>query len=395
MTTVDNLIKSIVNHNPELLDREMKSQDLKALRNLTRLVDDPKYITENQSKLIIRLLKDNITCFKDFEAEINQIVSAPTWARNFRVLQQLRKLYVGKDLEIPQIVIEYSFSSDLHRIILGLFKSVDGLYAVTNGKIYGAPLTEKNIVELVDKLKVFKFSISEELTDYYNTIKSWSKNDILDQYRITTISYPNFEKQIIADLGIDTAINNNIINDRSIRYQYFPENPEKNPKNLVEILANRTATKVWIDNSVFPLSNLIKSFIELKRLPTLVVLDTRDDKKCLKNLKFLSDSLEENGIFEGVGVYFRLDNHTDGKDFNQYIAEKKYNSQLDANTKIVVVQSGKIPKFLLKSAWKPMSVVSIDHPLRHSKTAVYSNCCDLIVTYTDTQPIIESRFPWE
>ena len=41
-----------------------------------------------------------------------------------------------------------------------------------------------------------------------------------------------------------------------------------------------------------------------------------------------------------------------------------------------------------------MSVISIGNPLRHSKTAVYANCCDLIIAYTDNEPIIESRNEW-
>ena len=59
------------------------------------------------------------------------------------------------------------------------------------------------------------------------------------------------------------------------------------------------------------------------------------------------------------------------------------------------VQTGKIPKFLLKTDWKPMSVLSLGATLRHSKTAVYASCCDLILTYSDAEPIMETMLKWE
>jgi len=75
------------------------------------------------------------------------------------------------------------------------------------------------------------------------------------------------------------------------------------------------------------------------------------------------------------------------------IGEKKYNSPLDSDTQIVGVQSGKIPKFFLSNAWRPMSVIVLDNVMgmRHGKTAVYTNCCDLILEYSDTAPIVEKH----
>jgi hypothetical protein len=109
----------------------------------------------------------------------------------------------------------------------------------------------------------------------------------------------------------------------------------------------------------------------------------------------LSENLKDFGIYENIGIYFRLDNTDGGKEFNQYIANNSYNCQLDSTTKIVGVQSGKIPKFLLKTDWKPMSVISLGNQLRHSKTAVYANSCDLIISYSESEPIMETALKWE
>lgn len=398
MNIADNVLKRIAIDHADSMSRSVSSRDAKVLKNLAKLVDDAKYITKNQANLVLKILSDNADHLPEFREDIHALVETPVWARPFRIVQQRRKIFIDHTLEYPQIIIELTYSAELQKIIVGLSKSVEGFYQMAPGKAYGAALTEKNIVELIDKLKTFKFSVSDELKELYNTIKSWSKTDYEEQYRITTISYPNFEKQIVADLGFDTAIDERIICDRSNRYQYFvknSENFENLPKNLTEVIAFRKQSKVWVDNTTYDLTEILEAFKTLRRLPTLVVFDTRDSTKCLEKLKKLSESLEKIGITDGVGIYFRLDNDAPGKEFNQFIAEKKFNCHLDHNTKIVGVQSGKIPKFLLKTDWKPMSVVSLDHPLRHSKTAVYASCCDLIITHTESEPIIETRYPWE
>jgi len=107
----------------------------------------------------------------------------------------------------------------------------------------------------------------------------------------------------------------------------------------------------------------------------------------------LSTALEHNGIFDKIGVYFRLPNDTAGKKFNQLIKEKQYNYNLTSDTQVAVVMSGKLPKFFLKTAWTPMSVVALDTKmgLRHGKTSVYANCCDLIIEWAEKETMFDNR----
>jgi hypothetical protein len=168
----------------------------------------------------------------------------------------------------------------------------------------------------------------------------------------------------------------------------------KNPgENLVEYVANRPTTRIWVDKSQHSLSDILNTLITLRRLPVLFVFDNTDETTYLENLTILSDSLSTAGIFEKIGIYFRLPNTDTGRKFNQLIATNSYNSKLDNETKVAGVQGGKIPKFFLTSGWKPMSVIAIDTRmgLRHGKTSVYTNCCDLIIEYANESSILESR----
>lgn len=127
----------------------------------------------------------------------------------------------------------------------------------------------------------------------------------------------------------------------------------------------------------------------------MVVFDSWQTENCLKNLQNLGVSLDSNNITDGVGIYFRLPSDELGKSFNSFISEKKYNSKLDSSTQIAGVQTGKLPKFFLKDcSWEPKSVIVLGNNLRHSKTAVYSNRCDLIISHSDKESIFETTTGW-
>lgn len=396
MVTVDRILLNIVQSNTPVLEEVLAKRDSKVLRSLANAVLTPNFITENQARLLIKVLLENSEKLNLNSTDVARINDAPTWSKTFKIIDRTKKMYVGNNSSgDPSIFIEFAFSANLRKVMQGLEKKVFGLTPVHPGRIYHADLSEKNVVLLVDTLQKLEFEIDEKITNFYETIKNWSKKEVTDQFYLTNITHNNFQTHITADLGIDTAIDQNVINDRSLRYQYFTEENGKNPENLTEIIAMRTEPRIWINKQDNSLDNLFQSLTNLRRFPLMLVFDAYDEKRCLQDLTEISENLEKIGIFSDVGIYFRLENTETGKEFNKLIADKKYNSQLDQHTKIVGVQNGKIPKFLLKTGWKPMSIVSLNTSLRNTKTSVYANCCDLVITYSDTRPLIETKQRWQ
>ncbi len=395
MHTIDNLLLKIVNHTAPTIEEQLSSKDSAILRSLATAVNGHHFITENQSRLLMKILKINQEKIPNFKEEIEVSLEAPSWSRRFRQIEQIRKLYISPIADsMPVLAIEFTFSNSIRKLIHGLNKNIESLIQINPGKLYYADFTEKNIVTLVESLSKHGFQIEEKVKNHYDTIKSWSKDEIKNQFLITTLTNQNFQKHITADLGVTTPIDENIIIDRRMRYQYFVEIDLKIGENLTEILANRTRPKIWVDSNSYGLEQVIESLIELKRFPLMLVFDSYDADTQYKDLEKISKILDNLQITENVGIYFRLPNTTIGKQFNDLIAQRKYNSQLDTSTKIVGVTSGKIPKFFISNDWKPMSVIAINAPLRHSKTAVYANCCDLIISYSSTEPIIEKTDKW-
>jgi len=392
--TIDNLLLKIVNFTEPTVEALIPARDSKVLRSLATSIASNFFITENQSRLLMKILKDNSKKMTNFSEEISLALQEPMWSRSFRHIEQIKKLYIKKNEEQePILVVEFTFNSEIRKTLTGLGKKLDGGLNSSNQKVWPIELTEKNIVLVYEALEPLGFEVDEIVKNHYRTIKSWSEQEIRDQFLLTNIEHQNFQKAITADLGIETAIDQNIINDRSIRYQFFTENAKNHGETLTETIANRSKSRVWVDKNQHSVTEVISSLVELRRLPLLVVFDTIVNDKYLKNLKILSESLEENGIFDGVGIYFRLPNDEMGKQFNNFIAEKKYNQRLDDRLKVAAVMSGKIPKFFLSTPWKPMSVITLDTKmgLRHGKTSVYSNCCDCIVEWAEADTMFDKK----
>lgn len=388
MLTADQILLDIINHSSPTIEECIAKRDCRVLRSIASAIQGPNFITDNQSRLLLKIIRDNREKLDRINSDLEDMLKMPTWSKDFRQVDRTKKFYIGNIDHTHHLVVEFAFSSAIRKTLTALSTKVSGLIQSANGRVYFADLTEKNIVVLVDTLTALEFDIEEKIQDFYKTIKSWSEADVRNQFRIDTITHPNFQKQLIEDLGVETQIDKNIINDRSVRYHFFTEKSEKIPENLTEKIANRTSSRVWADRKTVSLEDIFETLVELKRFPALVVFDSFDNKKCLADLQLVSETLENFRFFDDVGIYFRLNSDPIGKEFNQMIADKNYNVQLTSNTKVVGVANGKIPKFLLKTNWKPMSVISIGKGLQNNKTSVYANCCDLNIAWTDAEPIV-------
>jgi len=391
MITIDELLLDIVNNTNPSVEDMMPARDSRVLRSLSTSVNSHYFITENQSKLILKLFKEHKSALQKIWHDIFDVLADPQWSRSLRQVEEYKKLQLSKDADGNIILsINFSYSSNIRKVLQVNSSKIDGLIQVNPAKGYTALLTEKNVILLVDLLSTLQFEIDDEIINYTKIIKSWNRKEIEDRFDITNISNQNFHKSITNELGAETSLDHLIIKDRSFRYQYTFNNTEDKPATLAGDLAYRDISKVWVDSAVYSLQQVISSLIELRRAPILIVFPNWDVDTVYKNMLVLDTALKENKVNNNVGMYFRMDNQGVGKEFNQLIANNKYNSQLDDNTSIVGIQAGKIPKFLLKARWTPMSVIVLD-TIRNNKSMVYANCCDLIISYTDTKPVLDLK----
>jgi hypothetical protein len=393
MTTIDNLLLKIINHQGPGIETLLAPKDASTLRSLAQQAAGAVFITENQSNLLLKILQSNKKKLSNIDDTLASTLADPTWSRPFRQVEQIKKLYIAKVSEDPEICIEFTYSANIRKLLQQSSKHIENLHSGDLGKKWYADLTEKNIVSLVELLTPFDFDITKDITSYYTIIKSWDESSIRSQFLISNIENNNFQKHITADLGIDTPVTQHIIHDRSIRYQYFVDTAKNPGENLTEYIANRSTNRLWINKKEHTLDAVIQSITDLKRHPMLVVFQSENEAVSTQQLEMLVNSLEKCGIISDIGVYFRFDNTPAGTVFNKIIADRQLNAKLDQHTKVACILGSKLPKFFLKNAWRPMSVLGLNTKLglRHGKTSVYSKSCDLVLDYCDEPALLEHK----
>ena len=390
---VDQLLYKIVKEADEYTRTNLSKKDFSTLTSLHDTITGNVYITENQARLILKILKENQKKLSNFSSEIEQAVASPVWLKSFRAVESVKKFFIesigGED---PCLTIEVTYNSHIRKMLNSKMTNLEEFGQADGFKTFKVALTEKNIITLYEMLEPLQFEIDPDIKNHYTTIKSWSKSEAENQFFVDNITSKTFHKHILQDVNIDIFKDPLILADRSMRYKFTTAINKNHGESLAEHIASRPTTRIWVDKNQHSLVELIESLKRLHRLPLLLIFEIQETAKFQENLDTLSYALEKNDITDNVGIYFRLANTDDGKKFNQTIANKQYNKILDQATQVAVVQSGKLPKFFLKNSWTPMSIINIDPRMgsRHGKTAVYSNCCDLIIDYAAEQPMTET-----
>jgi hypothetical protein len=382
MITIDSVLTELFQLDINKLDNRISNRDKKVLISLAKQLAVGQFLTENQSTLLIKIFKEN----KDsIPSPYNEVIDYPTWSRPFRVLEQFRRMFIAKEHD-GRFVVEFTYNKRLRQQISEITKQIDGQLLSLNSKQYSLALTEKNLYLIVHTFKSQGFDIDPLITEFYEEISNILSTDA-DMFDVFDLPNKHIINAVTKEIGNITPENVLLLNDRRLRFQYsiYPKSSES---SLVNSLANRPNTKVWVDSNTTPLTEVVRALLTLNRLPVLVVFNGHESKECLQNLKKLSDALKNNSINSSNGIYFRFDNITDSnKDFNHTIAQLGYNSPLTENTVVAGIANNKLPKFFIKSPWYPMSVITFSNNFKSNKTSVYCDAVDLIVYYNDKRPL--------
>ncbi len=384
MNTIDHLLIELYNIGVEKLDTSVPVRDKKILSSLARQIISGHFLTENQSKLLVKILKENYNSVQlAYGSEVPSL-EEPTWSSPFRVIEQLRKIFISRDVE-KHILIEFTYNKKLRQVVTELNKVIDGQMISVNSKQYAIPLTEKNIYNVIKTFKPYKFDVDQNLLVFFEEISEIIKKQE-NVFDVFNLKNEKLIHAIISDIGDISEDNLLLLNDRRFKYQYqvFPKIHEK---SLSVAIAQRTAPRIWIDSNVTPFDEVIQSLIVLKRFPLLFVFDGHNSKESIENLKKIANSLEKNNIAEGTGIYFRFDNSSpNDKEFNSLIAGLGYNTMLTKDTRVVGISNNKLPKFMINSPWRPNSVISFSNNFKNNKTSIFCDDVDLTIYYNERKP---------
>ena len=385
MITTDALLIELFQQGIEKLGSQIPNRDKKILISLSKQITAGQFLTENQSTLLVKIFTENLELITNIVAEYRVPIEFPAWSQSFRVIEQVRKIFIAKD-DNGRILVEFTYNKRLRQQISDLNTSIEGQMLAVNRKQYSIPLTEKNLHLVVNAFKNQGFEIDHNLMEFYGEISEILKTTNT-QFNVFSLTDKKLGTAVINEIGSIHEDNLILLNDRRQKFQYsiFQKNPEISLKNS---LANRPGIRVWIDSNQTSLDQVVGGLHELNRLPLLVIFNGHESKESLQNLEKLAISLKNCGISTDAGIYFRFDNISEhDKKFNSLVGQLNYNTQLTNKTLIAGIANNKLPKFLLTSKWYPKSVISFSNNFKSNKTSVYCDAVDLIVYYNDKRPL--------
>lgn len=294
--------------------------------------------------------------------------------------------------EGPWIAIRFIFQKKLISSIEQVKRALgEGIYDREN-KIHYFPINEKTVYEI---LSVFNeqngFEVEEQVTEYYEKVLHMKNNK--DQYlpgiyslKLKNLHQKSFDYAIssIGEPNIDNLCHYYDQKDKFGLYHFDEEDVTLSIKSLNPLsqsIVKRNKNQVQVSTKKYTVENIAESILELYRFPLVIVLD---EKTCYSELTQFHRAF--NGIIpnESCSVLFRLDNDTDGTEFNQYIKNNNLNNLVDNSTKIVYINNSKVPKPLLKTEWIPnAAITTYSGRSNKGKTDSYLAGLDLVIHYDD------------
>jgi hypothetical protein len=383
MTTIDKVLTQTCQH-LKSLNGKILPRDKRILTSLGNQLDQGNFLTENQGKLLTKLLTENIQVLSTVVEDIDYALTANRWSQPFRVIHRVRKIYISPTTP-DTIIIEFTFDKRIKTKLSSLNGKLNGSLSSTGPRNYCVSLTEKNISLLVNEFAKDDFEIDQKILNFYHEISEILKINN-SAYSVFQLENEKLKKQIENDVGCISSENLLLLQDRKFRYQY--KITEKITENsLKSSIANRTSTKVFVNAKTFSFNELVSALFELKRLPILIIFDGHDSIVSKKCLDLVVEAAKTNGLDDQVGIYFRFGSTADSAHFNSTISELEFNKHLSDTTKIAGISNSKLPKFMVNSEWRAGSVISFTNNFKNNKSYVYCSDVDLIVYYSDKKPL--------
>ena len=294
--------------------------------------------------------------------------------------------------EGPWIAVRFIFQKKLIGSIERIKRNLgEGIYD-KESKIHYFPFTEKTAYEIISVFnETNNFEIEEQLKEYYGKLVNMKNNKENYIPGIYSLKLKNLHEKsfnyAISSIGEPNINNLCRYYDQKDKFgldHFDDEDLHKSLRSLTTLsqkIVNRTKTQVQLSPKEYTIENIAETVLELYRFPLIVILT---EKNCYSELVQFHKAF--NGIIpnESCSVLFRLDNDSDGVEFNHYIRRNNLNNLVDNNTKIVYINNNKIPKPMLKSNWLPSAAITSDTSRSPGgKIDSYLEGLDLVIHYDD------------
>lgn len=405
--TIEDCLEMLVGHTivPGLNWRDkpftLFPENRKVLYSIGTQVFRGKALTEKQHQLVKKLLvewyaeqfadvKINITNHVDLLRSAYRVVDKSHWVKKTVIDDNT---FISIRFPFNNTAIEYITELKTYQSKSNLTKDEYQYTEHTHSFKY----TETNVLKIVDIANRFqkeRFDIDEDVLADYNTIKEFESNQEKYIPGVYNFEYKNIPDSLVTYLESEygTPSTDNIIElwDKRRLYglHHFDEVNFSSYTTLANKLLTREYANLHIREDVWTLPQVFEAAMQMKRFPMLVLID---ETQALDELSLLWDTIKGMISNTNVSVTFRLDNKNHNE-FNQFIKTVGLNNSVTSDTKIVVTTRKKIPKPIIKSEWKPVSMLTLGSSrLSNFVVKSYLDSIDFKLYYTKEDSIISSH----
>ena len=393
--SIERLIQIICGFDQIYVIKKVHS-DISILISFAKQISKGVSLTDRQGNLAEKKLKLMSEEFKSVNIDIDRELMSPFYEMGVREIDREQKIFIVNKDKKQFIGIKFPFNKKTQSTLRTVERHCSG-FSQIDGKINLYTLNENNIFYIV---KTFKetFIVDTNLLKWYEEI-THLKNNQFSYYCGESSENQNLPRacyeELIKEIGVPSINNCHLVADRRTRFGYtIPEElvkliSEQSLSDFTKLVSNRPADRVFVNykTSQFTLTDIVQTINELNRWPCLIVFGGESTKWAEDLQAFL---VTAKGIVENkeISVLTRLDSQTThGEQFNTLIKSQNLNNIVDKYTKCVIIDSTKIPKFLVKdNYWNPMSVIFFNLTVSGTKVQVFSEKCDLRFLYGDKAP---------
>jgi hypothetical protein len=365
--TIEDLIEAIASPQHSFDKMSFNDKDRSILFSMaSQLSKKNLFLTENQAKLAIKILKGNPAVFT-FVTNSTTLLDAPVFKNPFRVIDNQIKVSIEDVNGTTLISIKQVATKEFIDLIGKI--SAKRIYDSSKRK-YFYQLNEKTISEIVDRFNEEWFDTSFcVLADQIKEIKENLSENIPSAHLHNGEIYLKNVNQSVQSYFDSNKKDNLLSNllllkimkiylDQSVLNYLDAISPNEFTKKILLSDINNFST---LDkNNSYTQTDILKFLTETESYPVLLLMPENPNSHSI--LEEWASLFSSFGIRQDeISVLFRSDTN---KKFNTFIKENKLNNLVDNNTKIVIINY-KIPKILYKINFNPRVVITTEYIAAH------------------------------